>query len=138
METVSILYPSIAMALLTMFYLLFVGFTRYNAVTGGKQDGEYYELYRDGEETPYLRLIGRHLQNHFEIPPLFHIAVLLCLVTGAVSTLTIGLAWAYFGLRVVHMVVHLSSNVVQTRFLAFLASHLVLMALWIAMLLHNV
>lgn len=138
METVSILYPSIAMALLTMFYLLYVGASRFRAVSSGQQDGVYYELYRGGEETPQLRLIGRHLQNHFEVPPLFHIAVLLCLVTGAVSTLTIALAWVYFGLRVVHMAVHLGSNAVQARFMAFLASHLVLMALWIAMLLHNV
>ncbi len=46
------------------------------------------------------------------------------------TPLSLGLAWAYVALRVVHSAIHCGYNRVMHRFYAFLASNLVLWALW--------
>jgi hypothetical protein len=51
-------------------------------------------------------------------------------VTGQTGNWLLGLAWAYVGLRLVHTYVHLTSNVVLTRFRVFVLSMLTLTALW--------
>ena len=45
-----------------------------------------------------------------------------------------GLAWAYVALRYIHSYVHLTTNVVLTRFRIFATSLLTLTVLWAAVL----
>ena len=69
-------------------------------------------------------------QNLFEAPVLFFVVCLASAVTGTVSSLQIGLAWLYVLLRAAHSYIHLTYNRVMHRFVAFLASGIVLAALW--------
>lgn len=69
-------------------------------------------------------------RNLFEMPVLFYLAVLIAAITGLVTSVSLGLAWAYVVLRVVHSTIHCGYNRVKHRFYAFLASNLVLWALW--------
>ncbi len=71
-----------------------------------------------------------NLRNLFELPVLFYAAVLVAFVTAQGSALVTGLAWTYVALRVAHSVIHCSYNKVMHRFVAFLASALVLFVLW--------
>jgi len=57
-------------------------------------------------------------------------------ITGQDSSLLLGLAWAYVGLRFVHSYVHLTSNVVLLRFRLFATSLLVLGVMWAMVLTH--
>ena len=41
-------------------------------------------------------------------------------------------AWAYFGLRVVHSLIHVTYNRVVHRFLVYVASTLLLFGMWAA------
>jgi hypothetical protein len=66
----------------------------------------------------------------FQAPLLFYVAALTLLVTGAETTVTLVLAWGYVALRIVHTVIHTGPNDVVWRFRVFLASWLVLLALW--------
>jgi len=72
-------------------------------------------------------------RNLFEGPVLFYVAVLTALVIEAASPLVVGLAWLYVASRVAHSVIHLTSNRVMHRFSAFIASHTVLFAIWLAL-----
>jgi hypothetical protein len=47
-----------------------------------------------------------------------------------VTVVTLGLAWGFVGLRVLHSAIHCSYNRVWHRFYAYLAGGLVLWALW--------
>ena len=79
-------------------------------------------------------LIGRHVQNHFEVPPLFYVVLLFLYVTGSVTPLSVALAWLYVALRCLHSFIHLGTNDVRRRLQAFAASGLVLGGLWLSLL----
>lgn len=69
-------------------------------------------------------------RNLFEMPVLFYLALVVAAIAGLVTPLSLGLAWVYVALRVVHSAIHCGYNRVMHRFYAFLASNLVLWALW--------
>ena len=70
-------------------------------------------------------------RNLFEAPVLFYLALVVAAVTGNATGLVIGLAWAYVAIRYLHSYIHCTYNRVRHRLYAFLASNLVLWALWI-------
>jgi hypothetical protein len=73
-----------------------------------------------------------NLMNLFELPVLFYALCLALAVTGfAGAFFTIG-CWAYVALRAAHSIIHCTFNNVMLRFAAYLASTLLLFALWVA------
>lgn len=126
----AILYPAIAMFFLTFALVCTMGANRLRGVRSREVSITYYRLYDEGSEPPRLRRITRHVQNHFEVPPLFHIVVVLLYVTHLAGALAVGLAWLYFALRCVHSYIHLGSNNVTRRFVTYGSSGFVLAALW--------
>jgi len=135
MDSSEIIFPAIAMFMLTASVIAYTGGSRLAAIRRRDVSIRYYRLYNEGEQTPRLQQIGRHLQNHFEVPPLFYIAVLFLYLTGSVTPFAIALAWLYFGSRCVHSFIHLGSNNVTHRFVAFALSGLILVGIWILLLL---
>jgi len=132
----AIVLPAIAMFFLTATLIARMGFLRVRAVQRGEIPIAYYRLYNEGEQPDRLQQIGRHVQNHFEAPPLFYAVLLFLYVTSAVTPLSVGLAWLYVGLRAVHSVVHLGRNDVRRRLIVWATSMLVLASLWIVLLVH--
>jgi hypothetical protein len=64
-----------------------------------------------------------------EQPTLFYAIALTLALIGQGDGLNAILAWIYVGLRVVHSLVQATVNIIRYRFLAFLLSSLVLLAL---------
>jgi hypothetical protein len=68
--------------------------------------------------------------NHLmEQPTVFYAVALSLAVLGEGSGVNSMLAWAYFGLRVVHSLVQTTFNKIEVRFSVFFLSSLVLIAL---------
>ncbi len=134
MDSSAIVFPAFAMFLLTASVLGYAAGSRLAAIRRGDVSIRYYRLYTEGEQTPRLQQIGRHLQNHFEVPPLFYIGVLFLYATGSVTPLAVALAWLYFASRCVHSFIHLGSNNVTHRFVAFALSGLILIGIWLLLL----
>jgi len=130
MDPTAIVFPAIAMFFLTMTMVARMAYLRVTSVQRGDVPIQYYRLYYEGVEPDRLRQIGRHVQNHFEVPPLFYVAVLFLYATGSVTPLGVGLAWLYVALRAVHSFVHLGGNDVRTRLAVWASSALVLGGLW--------
>jgi hypothetical protein len=130
----AIVFPAIAMFFLTAMLIARLGFTRVRAVRQGEISIEYFRLYNEGVQPDRLQQIGRHVQNHFEAPPLFYAVLLFLYVTGSVTLLGVGLAWLYVGLRAAHSLVHLGRNDVRQRLLVWASSMLVLASLWLVLL----
>ncbi len=129
-----ILYPAFAMIALTIFCMARMALLRWFAVKRGEIDPRYFVLFRGYDEPDKLAAYSRHVANLFETPILFYVIVLTAFVTGQSGYWLLGLAWAYVGLRFVHTYVHLTSNVVLTRFRVFVLSMLTLTALWAVVL----
>ena len=130
----NILYPIFAMMALTIYCMVRLGLLRSAAVRRGEVDPRYFSLYRGYEEPEKLAAYSRHIVNLFEAPLLFYVIILTAFVTGQSGNWLLGLAWAYVGLRFIHSYVHLTSNVVLTRFRIFVFSMLTLSALWAVVL----
>ena len=134
MDPAAIVYPGIAMFFLSFSMVAHLGASRFAAVRRRDVSLRYYRLYNEGEQPERLQLLGRHVQNHFEVPPLFYIVLLFILVTGSVTAVSVILAWLYFLSRCLHSYIHLGSNKVSRRFFSYGASGLILAGLWTCLL----
>lgn len=76
---------------------------------------------------------GDNYRNLFEGPVLFYVATLAAFALKVVTPAVVALAWLYVACRVVHSLVHCTTNRVRHRFYAFVASHAVLFALWLVL-----
>ena len=124
------------MFFLTFGMIMILGFSRFIAIRQHKMSIKYYKTYNEGQQTDRLHLLNRHIQNHFEVPPLFYIGVILTFLVGAVSLPALIFAWLFFILRCLHAYIHLGSNNVSRRFFCFGASLFALVGLWLTLFIH--
>jgi hypothetical protein len=78
-----------------------------------------------------VRKLGNAFRNQFELPVLFYVLVVLAIMARKADFLFVIMSWLFVVLRVVHAAVHTGDNDVPRRFYAYLASALVLLAMWI-------
>lgn len=131
----AILLPSVAMALLTLSLILFMGLHRVHAVRRRRVHIRFFRAFRGDELPEDLHIVNRHVHNHFELPPLFHVAIVATYAAGAVTPLAVALGWAFVASRCVHTAIHLTYNNVNHRFLVYGTGLLLVAALWIHLLL---
>ncbi|MGJ8669612.1 MAG: MAPEG family protein [Oceanococcus sp.] len=73
--------------------------------------------------------------NHLmEQPTLFYAVVLALAVMGEGSTVNLVLAWAYVVSRIIHSLIHATTNTVIHRFRVFIMGTLILLALGVSLL----
>ncbi|MGJ8668857.1 MAG: MAPEG family protein [Oceanococcus sp.] len=132
MNSTLILLPSFAMFALTMSCIFAMGFARYRAIKQREIRISYFRTYNEGSQPERLHLLSRHVQNHFEVPPLFHLGVIVAYVSGSVTMAASVFAWLFVAARVLHTYIHLGSNNVSRRFFVFGFSLLSLCALWVS------
>jgi hypothetical protein len=75
-------------------------------------------------------VVADNLKNLFEMPILFYAGLLLAMVLMIQDSLLVQLSWGYVVLRIVHSLVHCTYNRVMHRFIAYLASCLILILIW--------
>jgi hypothetical protein len=81
--------------------------------------------------TEQATKLGNAFRNQFELPVLFYVLVVLAIMARKADFLFVIMSWLFVVLRVVHAAVHTGDNDVPRRFYAYLASALVLLAMWI-------
>jgi hypothetical protein len=74
---------------------------------------------------------ANNLANLFEMPVLYFTLVPLLVIGNMAGPAQVALAWLFVILRAVHSFVHLGRNDVRVRFTVYLASVIVLFAMWI-------
>ena len=77
-----------------------------------------------------------NLENLFEIPILFYIAILTMNALGDFDAGYFYLACAFVFLRTLHSVIHCTYNQIMHRFLAYVFSTFVLMIIWARIVVH--
>ena len=73
-----------------------------------------------------------NFQNLFETPVLFYALCAMALAQQRIPDWLVAGAWAYVALRVVHSLIHCTSNRVMQRLAAFMASFALVVGLWAA------
>ena len=71
--------------------------------------------------------------NLFEVPVLFHLALVVAFLTQQVTPLVLGLAWAFVAGRVLHSLIQCSYNKVMHRFAVYVVSTSLVWVLWVVL-----
>jgi hypothetical protein len=133
----TLIYPLFAMFVLTTFVLLWMFFTRYQALKTGAIRMKYFKLYGDEPVPEAMLQASRHFSNLFEVPVLFYVVSILGILFSEGLPFTI-LAWVYVLARVIHAWIHLTSNRVMTRMYAYAMGWLALLAMWFLLMFHQI
>jgi hypothetical protein len=127
-----ILLPMLAQVLLTFLVWIYLYVTRLAEM--GRKDIDPQRLAsRSAGQALLTESAGPadNFRNLFELPVLFFLAVVLALVLLIQDDLLVQLAWAFVALRAVHSLIHCTYNRVLHRFVAYAASSLVLLLMWV-------
>jgi hypothetical protein len=134
MNPIAIIWPMVAhFALVAAIYVL-LGWRRRLAVT---RDGAKIRQFKVRTEEPSASVTAaNNLMNQFELPVLFHVVCLALFVTNGVSFVAVLLAWVFVALRYFHAYIHVTSNNLRIRSLAFAVGFIVLVLMWAWFALH--
>lgn len=131
---VLLIYPMFGMVLLTFFVACIAIKVRLASVKSGAVNYRYFRL-MSGQDVPdAVTKTTRNFNNQFEIPVLFYVVCTLYISFGVESMVALVCAWLFILLRVVHTVVHLTSNHILHRMFAFWGSFFCVLILWINLL----
>jgi hypothetical protein len=132
----AILFPVLALAFWTMLVLGLVPLARVRAVQ--RRDCNVGDFrYGESARVPAnVSLPNRNYMNLLELPVLFYVVCIVAFAAGAVSALSVWLAWAFVVGRVIHSIIHLSYNNVMHRLTAFAICNFLLLALLVVTALH--
>lgn len=126
-----ILLPMLALVALTFTVWVYMYITRISEMRRKKIDAQRLDtrVHAEGLLTDSA-VVADNLKNLFEMPILFYSGLLLSMVLMIQDPLLVQLSWGFVALRWVHSAVHCTYNRVMHRFLAYLASCLILMLIW--------
>lgn len=130
MNNLQLIYPMAAMVLLTVIVLTRMVLGRFSSVKAGEVDARFYKTYQGDDEPRAAAQNTRHVTNLFENPVLFYAACLAAIATDQGTAAMVWLAWAFVACRVIHAIVHLGANKIPPRMAVYLASWVVLLAMW--------
>ena len=133
MKPTAILWPAFALVALTLISVARLARMRFAAAKAGRVEPRYYKVFRGEGEPPELAAQTRNLINLYEMPTLFYAGTAIAFAAGLADPLLVALGWAYVCCRVIHTVIHVTSNKVMWRFRAFFASWVVLLAYWVVL-----
>ena len=131
MPELSLVYPMLALVLLTCGVLIVLFRSRVRMIREGLAPVSYFRVFQGSPEPEFAAKPSRHLTNLFEAPTLFYAGCLTAMVAGVSGVGVVVLAWGYVAMRYLHTYIHLGSNRVRYRMRAFFASWLFLVALWV-------
>ncbi len=133
-QAVRLIYPVLAMVLLTFVVLGILGALRVSAGARQTYPRGYFKTMKapaDAELPRRPEAVARNLINLFEVPVLFYAFVPLALLYGAADDYTLKCLWAFVGFRYVHTLIHVTVNKIPWRFGAYLAAAIALGSAWV-------
>jgi hypothetical protein len=125
-----VLAPLFVQVALTFVLLIGMGVFRREALVSKKVRVKDIAL-REPNWPARATQFGNSYLNQFEAPVLFYVIVILAWITKQADLFFVLLSWVYVVLRILQAWVHTTSNRVEQRGLAFGASAIVLMIMWI-------
>jgi hypothetical protein len=115
-----------------MFFLLLKNFKiRVKAIENGEISKTYFKLYTGSELPLEVDVMGRHLNNQFQLPLVFFVTCLTLLnlqVSPIVSTI---LASLFVLSRLFHSYIHLGSNHILHRAKVYALGWIFILLMWL-------
>ncbi|MEM7700778.1 MAG: MAPEG family protein [Pseudomonadota bacterium] len=126
-----ILQPVVALMIWTMIMWVWMYATRLPAMQKAQIGPDEAQLtgLLDQRLPPQVQWKAHNYNHLHEAPTVFYAVAILLAILGAGDGMNAFLGWIYVGLRVIHSLVHVLANKVLVRFVLFLLSSVVLIAL---------
>jgi hypothetical protein len=134
----AIFRPVCVLALWTLSILLLVAVRRLRAVRAGRVKRGAFRLGESAEVPEDVAIANRNLMNLLEVPLLYYVVCLCLYATHQVRPGLLMLAWVYAALRVLHTLIHVTTNNIMQRLIVFVISNVVLATIWIRFLVRMV
>ncbi len=130
MSISAVILPVLVQVGLTLILLLWLGRSRLATLKSGELKVRDIAL---GERVWPKRIlqIQNSYQNQFELPVLFYALVALALITRKADMLFVVMAWMFVTSRLVHAAIHVTTNKLSHRFMAFVVGVLIMAAMWV-------
>jgi hypothetical protein len=125
----SLIPPVLALIGWTFVMWVWLYATRIPAMRAARIDLEAVSRTGAKLELPEVARVADNYNHLHEQPTLFYALALAAQLAGAVDGISIALAWAYVGIRVIHSFVQATRNVIIVRFYVFATASLVLLLL---------
>jgi hypothetical protein len=129
MKDLSILHPVLVQVLLT-FALLFLMAKERLAAFRAKA----VKTPEPGQRPVWperAATVSNAFHNSLEMPMLFFAAVAFAMLADAVDWELKAMAWGYVAFRILQSAIHVTYNHIPHRFMAFLGSVVMLIAMWV-------
>jgi hypothetical protein len=126
----AVLAPVFVEVALTFGLLFWVGAMRFDAVRSGAVRVRDIAL-REPNWPPHILRVANAYQSQLELPVLFYLLSVLVLFTGRSTLTLLVLAWLFAVSRLLHALVHVTTNNVPRRFILFLSGGVILLLMWV-------
>lgn len=123
------MFPMLGMLVLTAIVWFYMYAKRIPAMKKARVPAQSYTTPEKAIELlpESINYPAYNLKNLFELPVVFYALCLFLYVTDTVDTACLVAAWLFLAFRVLHSIVHCTSNIVMLRFYLYAAAAL---ALW--------
>ncbi|MEZ5789223.1 MAG: MAPEG family protein [Xanthobacteraceae bacterium] len=125
----AVLAPLFVEVLLTFGLMLWMGAMRVRLVRSGQVRPQDIAL-REPNWPKHVLQVQNAASNQFELPVLFYVLTILSIITRDADLTFVILAWVFVLLRLAHAYIHVTSNNVRHRGLAFITGAFILMVMW--------
>lgn len=129
-----LLLPMAIHALVTIFLYLPMSRARVKSVVEGKVQASVYKYLR--EEPEESLKFSNAIRNQNESGILYYAACLAAVASGAISPLTIGLAWAFAIAKIIHVTIQTTTNQLRYRRPMFTVALSILALFWVVLIVH--
>jgi len=121
----------------TVLHILILGLLNFRTRSGGYKSGQvkggyFAHLDHSKYEVPeFVVRMGRHYDNQFELPMLYLITCVVCLVLQILNPVAVIAAWLFIFTRLGHTYEHLGKNFVPRRAMWFFSGWVCVVAMWV-------
>lgn len=135
MGATQVLAPVFVQVALTFGLLLWMGALRVADVRKGvARSGDI--AFDQHVWPPRTTQVSNAFRNQFELPVLFYLVSLLSLFTARSGLTLVILAWLFVATRLLHALIHVTTNNVTRRFFLYVAGLVILILMWLVFFFH--
>ncbi len=130
MGAAAVLSPVFVQVALTLGLLFWMGRLRVGAIRAGAV--RIGDIALGQQNWPQQATqVSNAYRSQFELPVIFYLVSVLALFTARASVLLVALAWLFVASRLLHALIHVTTNNVPRRFFLFLGGAAILTLMWI-------
>lgn len=134
MSLATVFAPVFFQVALTFVLLVWAGMLRVAAVSSGMVRVRDVALRQPNWPSRVAQVTNAY-ESQLELPVLFYLLVTIAFFSAHMTATLVVLSWLFVASRLLHALIHVTTNEMRRRFFVFLAGTLILLVMWVLYLL---